>query len=147
MEFRIATDGDDFEKRWWPQWTSQAFPSYEAFWLARIVPLTYRVKHRPDVRLQTKAELDATGYTDEDVAVAQLHYTLLRHLGRVFESPTTPTGSRPATTSRIVGSGKTSSSRPSPDSAAPATSQTSYSPDAPRPGSTTPERAARFVGA
>jgi hypothetical protein len=47
--------------------------------------VTYRVKHRPDVRFQTTAELAATGYTDEDLAIAQLHYTLLLHLGRVFE--------------------------------------------------------------
>jgi hypothetical protein len=32
-----------------------------------------------------RAELAAAGYTHEDVTVAQLHYTLLTHLGRVFE--------------------------------------------------------------
>jgi hypothetical protein len=65
--------------------TRDHFPSYEAFWLARIVPLTYRVKSRQNLRFQTTPELVAAGFTDEDVAVAQLHYTLLMHLGRVFE--------------------------------------------------------------
>lgn len=82
--FTIPTDGDDEERNWWPQWTAHYFPSYEAFWVARVVPLTYRVKHRGNIRFQTTAELAAAGYTDEDVAVAQLHYTLLRHLGRTF---------------------------------------------------------------
>jgi hypothetical protein len=50
-----------------------------------VVPLTYRVKDRQNIRFQTDAELAAAGYTDEDVAAAQLHYTLPMHLGRVFE--------------------------------------------------------------
>lgn len=83
--FTIAADGDEFERQWWPQWTRDRFPSYETFWGARIVPLTYRVKNRQNVHFQTTAELAPAGYTDEDVAIAQLHYTLLRHLGRVFE--------------------------------------------------------------
>lgn len=83
--FTIAEDGDEFEKGWWPQWTRDRFPSYQAYWVPRIVPLTHRVKNRRNVHFQTSAELEAAGYTDEDVAVAQLHYTILRHLGRVFE--------------------------------------------------------------
>jgi hypothetical protein len=83
--FTIADDGDEFEKQWWPQWTSDHFPSYETFWIPRVAPLTYRVTDRRNIAFRTQAELAADGYTDEDVAVAQLHYTLLRHLGRVFE--------------------------------------------------------------
>jgi hypothetical protein len=83
--FTIEEDGDEWEKRWWPQWTRDSFPSYETFFVARIVPLTYRVKDRTNIRFQTTAELATAGYTDEDVTVAQLHYTLLFHLGRVFE--------------------------------------------------------------
>jgi hypothetical protein len=84
-DFTISEDGDEFEKGWWPQWTREYFPSYEGFWVRRIVPLTYRVKERRNIRFQTSAELMAAGFTDEDVTVAQLHYTLLMHLGRVFE--------------------------------------------------------------
>jgi hypothetical protein len=83
--FTIEEDGDESEKRWWPQWTRDRFPSYEAYFVARIVPLTYRVKERKNIRFQTTAELATAGYNDEDVTVAQLHYTLLLHLGRVFE--------------------------------------------------------------
>jgi hypothetical protein len=61
------------------------FPSYEAFWVPHIVPLTYRLKDRQNVYFQTDEELAEAGYAPEDVAVAQLHYTLLNHLGRVFE--------------------------------------------------------------
>ena len=32
MPFRIETDGDEWEMRWWPQWTRDHFPSYEVFW-------------------------------------------------------------------------------------------------------------------
>ena len=37
--FTIPGDGDEHEKRWWPQWTREYFPSYEAFWAARVVRL------------------------------------------------------------------------------------------------------------
>jgi hypothetical protein len=40
--FTIESDGDEPEKAWWPQWTRDHFPSYETFWVERIVPLTYR---------------------------------------------------------------------------------------------------------
>jgi hypothetical protein len=83
--FTIEEDGDETEKRWWPQWTRDRFPTYQTFFVARIVPLTYRVKERRNIRFQTTAELATAGYTDEDVTVAQLHYTLLLHLGGVFE--------------------------------------------------------------
>lgn len=84
-QFTIADDGDEFEKQWWPQWTRDRFPSYEAFWVKRIVPLTHRVHDRSNIGFQATTDLAAAGFTDEDVAVAQLHYTLLRHLGRTFE--------------------------------------------------------------
>jgi hypothetical protein len=42
-------------------------------------------KYRDDPHFQTREELAAGGHTDEDVAIAQLHYTLLRHLGRVYD--------------------------------------------------------------
>lgn len=81
--FTIDTDGDEVEKAWWPQWTRDHFPSYEAFWVSRVVPVTNRVKVRSDLRFQS--DTDLAGFTPEDVAVAQLHYTILIHLGRVFE--------------------------------------------------------------
>ena len=84
--FTIATGGDLAEQLWWPQWTEHYFPSYETFWVARVVPTTNRVVvGRGDIGFRTDAELAADGFTPEDVAVAQLHYTLLMHLGRSFE--------------------------------------------------------------
>ena len=83
--FTIADDGDDFEQRSWWHRIGDHFPSYETFWVARIVPLTYRAKDRRNVHFQTTAELASAGYTDEDVAIAQLHYTIASHLGRAFD--------------------------------------------------------------
>lgn len=82
--FTIAADGDLLETEAWPRWTRDRFPSYETFWVARVVPLTNRVHDRRNIRFQTDLQLRALGYTDEDVTVAQLHYTLLMHLHRVF---------------------------------------------------------------
>jgi len=83
--FTIATDGDLIEQAWWPQWTRDHFPSYEAFWVSRVVPVTNWVKVRSDLRFRSDADIAGTGFTPEDVAIAQLHYTILVHLGRVFE--------------------------------------------------------------
>ena len=44
--FTIAEDGDYNEQRWWPQWTSDHFPSYQAFWVSRIVPVIALVSTR-----------------------------------------------------------------------------------------------------
>jgi hypothetical protein len=116
------------EKLWWPQWTEDHFPSYETFWAARIVPVTYRVTSRTNIRFQTDGELAARGYTPEYVAVAQLHYTLLTHLGRVFEL----LDAADAFTIRGYLANRpfspTSSSSRSPASAARATSPTSFLP-------------------
>lgn len=84
-QFTIEADGDESETRWWPKWTRDHFPSYQTFWAARIAPLTYRIEDRQEIHFQTSARLAASGFSDEDVAVAQLHYAVLQHLGRVFD--------------------------------------------------------------
>jgi hypothetical protein len=83
--FTIATDGDVEEQRYWPLVVRKHFPSYEAFWVERVAPLTNRIHYRLDVSFRGTTELARDGFTDEDVAIAQLHYTLLLHLGRVFD--------------------------------------------------------------
>jgi hypothetical protein len=83
--FTIATDGDLEEQHYWPLFVRQHFPSYETFWVKRVVPLTRRVDHRSAIGFRMTFELKKDGFDDEDVAVAQLHYTLLMHLGRVFD--------------------------------------------------------------
>jgi hypothetical protein len=76
----IATHGDHTEQDCWHLWTERHFPSYEAFWVERVEPL--RVPG--GIELQSDAYLSAAGFTSEDVTVAQLHYTLLMHLGRTY---------------------------------------------------------------
>ena len=88
--FSIESDGDDWEKRYWEAFASERFRSYEDFWLAHVVPLTNRratdrLSGDLRIRLRTDAELAADGRGNEDVAIAQLHYTLLLHVGRVWE--------------------------------------------------------------
>lgn len=88
--FTIASDGDDWEKLYWEAFASERFPSYEDFWLAQVVPLTNRratdrLSRDLRVRFRTDTELAADGRGHEDVAIAQLHYTLLMHAGRVWQ--------------------------------------------------------------
>jgi hypothetical protein len=88
--FSIASDGDDWERLFWEAFASERFPSYEDFWLAHVVPLTNRRatdRLSRDLRIQFRsdAELADEGLGNEDVAIAQLHYTLLLHVGRVWE--------------------------------------------------------------
>ena len=81
--FTITRDGDLYEQRYWSAFAAEQFPSYEVFWAVEIIPLTNRVRPTGDVHFQSQRDLDAQGRTSEDVAVAQLHYTLLLHVGRV----------------------------------------------------------------
>jgi hypothetical protein len=89
--FSIARNGDYWEKVHWQAFASERFPSYEDFWLAHVVPLTNRgmtterLSREHRIRFRTDAELAADGLGHEDVAVAQLHYTLLLHVGRVWQ--------------------------------------------------------------
>jgi hypothetical protein len=86
VRVRLSTDGDSLEQYYWNEFIADRFPSYEAFWLAGVVHLTRRSVDRRDIRFLSPDELAATGRarTDEEVAVAQLHYTTLIHLGRVY---------------------------------------------------------------
>ena len=76
-EFRLAIDGDATEQQAWPLFIQSSFPSYETFWQKRVVPITRRPLN---IRLLDDAELAARGLTAHDVALAQLHYTVLQHL-------------------------------------------------------------------
>lgn len=77
MTFRLAIDGDSLEKAAWPLFVQFEFPSYERFWLKYVVPLTNRPAN---IHFKDLATLAAAGKTEEDVAIAQLHYTILKHL-------------------------------------------------------------------
>src|SRR4051812_38866869 len=79
---RLATDGDPSEQHYWGAFLADHFSSYEAFWLDNVVPLTGRDADRPDVHFRSREELAGR---DKEVTVAQLHYTTLLHLGRVYD--------------------------------------------------------------
>ncbi|HUF09488.1 MAG TPA: hypothetical protein VMO47_09220 [Rhodothermales bacterium] len=82
MSFRLAIDGDDEEKQAWSEFIQSEFPEYEQFWLKSVVPLTERptgIHLKPDSAL-------VAPFGVEDIAIAQLHYTLLRNLRRAYYS-------------------------------------------------------------
>jgi hypothetical protein len=83
--FTLATDGDPFEQRYWTAFLARKFPSYERFWAAAIVDVTRRGIDRKDISMRSDTELAAVGKGHEDVAIAQLHYTVMMHLGRAFD--------------------------------------------------------------
>jgi hypothetical protein len=78
----LKDDGDSLEIYYWDKFIKDKFPSYEKFWKEHIVELT----NRPiDIHFKTNKELADIGKSEADVCVAQLHYSILRHLSRVFE--------------------------------------------------------------
>lgn len=79
VTYTIPNDGDPFERAAWHSFLAEEFPAYEAFWQRHVVPLT----NRPvDIQLKNDGALKAAGRSHEDLAIAQLHYTVLRHLVR-----------------------------------------------------------------
>ncbi|HUP45482.1 MAG TPA: hypothetical protein VM779_08215 [Thermoanaerobaculia bacterium] len=85
-QYRLAIDGDGEERAAWVEFVSSEFPEYELFWLASVVPLTRRPM---GVSLRSDGELPV-GRSAEDVAVAQLHYTVLKNLRRAHASRSAP---------------------------------------------------------
>lgn len=77
MTYTLAEHGDGFEQIAWPAFLQREFPAYQEYWQRYVVPLTNRPR---DVQLQDDASLAALGKGPEDVAMAQLHYTVFRHL-------------------------------------------------------------------
>jgi hypothetical protein len=81
MVYRIAIDGDSMEQAAWRMFLEAEFPAYELFWLKNVVPLTHRPRN---IHFLDDAALAASGRSAEDIAIAQLHYTVLRHLVSAF---------------------------------------------------------------
>ena len=80
--YTLQNDGDGFEQHYWPLFISAEFPEYDQFWAKHVIPLT----NRPvDIHFKDDPTLIAEGYTAEDICIAQLHYSILRHLARTFE--------------------------------------------------------------
>jgi hypothetical protein len=77
QHYRLAIDGDSYEKQAWSLFIQNEFPSYEAFWLKYVVDLSNRPAN---IYLKDDATLAIEGRSDEDIGIAQLHYTVMRHL-------------------------------------------------------------------
>ena len=84
-EFTLAHFGDREEQAAWPLFVRDEFPQYEEFWRLFVVALTGRVSDVREIGFRPQAELDRLGRHEWHVEVAQLHYTTLLHLARVFE--------------------------------------------------------------
>ncbi len=82
--FTIAAHGDDVEKKYWTPFCRGEWPAYELFWQRRVVPVTYRTSDPTSMKTRSTADLPE-GFTEYDIAIAQLHYTALRHVGRAWE--------------------------------------------------------------
>lgn len=81
-QYRLIKDGDYYEQKYWNLFIERQFLSYEDFWIKNIVPLT----NRPlEIHFKTDGELLQIGKTANDICIAQLHYSILRHLVRVFD--------------------------------------------------------------
>lgn len=85
--YRLAIDGDAIEKHYWSRFIQNEFPSYEEFWIKLVVPLSNRPR---DIHFKTDQELKKIGKTSSDVCIAQLHYSVLRHLARVYDILSAP---------------------------------------------------------
>lgn len=82
LHYRLAIDGDDLERRYWGLFIKNQFPSYEKFWLKFVVPLTNRPT---DIHFKNNSELAKIGKSESDICIAQLNYSILRHLIRCFQ--------------------------------------------------------------
>lgn len=87
MPYSLPVDGDGFEQTYYPRFIANKFPSYETFWIGFVIPLTNRPQN---IQPKDDAALAAIGRTPQDVCIAQLHYSILRHLIRAFDLKSLP---------------------------------------------------------
>lgn len=78
----LAKDGDTLEQKYHGRFLEAEFGGYAELWAAYIVPLTGRPDH---IDFKTDAELREMGRGHADLCNAQLHYTVLVHLARVWD--------------------------------------------------------------
>jgi len=82
MAYILQNDGDSFEKHYWTLFLSHYFPSYGDYWSNSVAPLTNRPQN---IHFKSSSVLTAEGHTPEEICLAQIHYTLFKHLVRAFE--------------------------------------------------------------
>lgn len=80
--YNLAQHGDIFERHYWPLFIKDQFPSYERFWQKFIVPITNRPN---DLFFKTNIELSKINKSESDICIAQLNYSIIRHLMRCFD--------------------------------------------------------------
>lgn len=81
-QYSLTNDGDGYEQHYYTLFIQREFPSYEVFWQKFITPLTRRPV---DIHIKDDSDLTQIGRTANDVCIAQLHYSVLRHLIRAYE--------------------------------------------------------------
>jgi hypothetical protein len=86
-QYSLITSGDFFETHYYPLFIQKEFPSYEVFWQKYIVPLTGRPNN---IHFNDDADLKSIGKSDHDICIAQLHYSVLRHLARAYDQRKAP---------------------------------------------------------
>lgn len=79
--YRLISDGDSVEKEYYFLFIGREFPSYEIFWQQFITPLSRRPA---SIQLKNDAELANDGRIQNDICIAQLHYSTLLHLIRAY---------------------------------------------------------------
>jgi hypothetical protein len=80
--YSLKTDGDGFEQHYYDLFIDKEFPEYGHFWEKFVPPLTNRPN---DIHFKDDNALNTDNHTAEDICIAQLHYSILRHLARVYE--------------------------------------------------------------
>jgi hypothetical protein len=81
-EITLHQDGDFFEKHYYELFIQKDFPSYERFWIKFVIPLTDRPK---DIHFKSNDVLTKLGLGDQEICISQLHYSVVRHLARVYD--------------------------------------------------------------
>ena len=88
--FNLRQHGDGYEQTYYDRFIAKEFPSYEIFWQMVVTPLTYRPKDLKNIHVLTDAELQAVGKGSHHICLSQLHYSILRHLIRVYDLKSAP---------------------------------------------------------
>lgn len=80
MIYTLQRNGDSYEQQF-SSFVETRFPSYQIFWQRFVVPLSNRPENP---QLKTDEELAKINKGSHDLCIAQLHYSVLRHLIRAI---------------------------------------------------------------
>ncbi|HYX07699.1 MAG TPA: hypothetical protein VE912_13305 [Bacteroidales bacterium] len=80
--YTLSNDGDRIEQYNLNRFLNSEFHAYEKFWQKHVIPLTNRPQN---IHFKDTAQLKAIGKSGNDICIAQLHYSILRHLHRTYD--------------------------------------------------------------